>query len=355
MSIGSREFAGVNGRRIERPGIRSSRVRLNRISTSKVSRVIGDEDQREAGSGDLHSAGVIIIAGNGVDVKIVLQSTIALEVVSEGLIGPRDIPGRRALRQEIFHPDSRWGPSRLSGLPTPNGKGHGAHGSITRVRNVVEQGEFGKHAILPNRICGGIDVSVVGSQVDNASRARLSEGLGKDQRSVKHGSYGPLVVSGLGGGGRIEGVIVNVLSTDVEEGFGEVGMRQLETEIRGPQRGTESVADPFESAARGGIRLEQMERLPDRLSQHRGRDVSSCETLDVTVVEVRREFGLRVFGGSEASEDSATIVVGISCRRMSIEPGDFSVPDIPFNTQDLQMLAKRILEPCVPNITGLPS
>lgn len=120
------------------------------------------------------------------------------------------------------------------------------------------------------------------------------------------------MVSGLGGWGRSKGVIVNALSSNVEEGFREVGVRHLETIIRGPQRGTERVADPPESAARGGVRLKHMERLSDRLSQQRGRDVSTREALDVTMVEVTREFDLRVFGGSESRVESATIVVGVS-------------------------------------------
>jgi len=33
---------------------------------------------------------------------------------------------------------------------------------------------------------------------------------------------------------------------------------------------------------------------------------------------------------------------------------DIYVFDIPFNSQNLEMLAERSLEPCVPNIAGLP-
>ena len=122
------------------------------------------------------------------------------------------------------------------------------------------------------------------------------------------------MVSGLGGRGRVEGVIVNVLPTNVEEGFRKVGIRQLETVIRGPQRGTKRVADPLESTARGGVRLEHMEGLSDRLSHQRGRNVLTGEALDVTVVEITRELGLRVLGRSEGRIDSTTVVVGVSSQ-----------------------------------------
>ena len=78
------------------------------------------------------------------------------------------------------------------------------------------------------------------------------------------------------------------------------------------------------------------------------------EALNVTVVQVLREYGLRVLGGSEGGVDSTTVVIRVpSRRRVSIKPED-SASEIPFNAQDLQLLAKRVLKPCVPDITGLP-
>lgn len=95
MPIGGRKYARVNGRRIERLGICSRRVSLGRIPTSKVSRIVGDEDQRETGSGNPYGACVIVVVSDGFDVKIVLQPAIALEVESQGLTGPSDVPRRR--------------------------------------------------------------------------------------------------------------------------------------------------------------------------------------------------------------------------------------------------------------------
>ena len=233
MSVGVCELAGVNGHRIERLGISGSRICLRQF-VSEVVRIIGDEDQGETRSGDAYSAGVIGIASDGIDVEISRQSSIALEIFSKGLVGPGDVPRRGAVRQEVFYPHSRRRSSGLPGLPTSKGEGHDAHGSGTRIRNVVEQGEFGEHAVLPNCVCGGIGISVVGSQVENAGRAGLSEGLGKDHRSIEHRSDAPLMVSGLGGRRGVERVIVNVLSTNVEESFGKVGVRHFERVIRGP-------------------------------------------------------------------------------------------------------------------------
>ena len=311
MSVGGREHAGIDGRRIELVGIRSGRIRFSRNFTRKVIRIIGEEHQRETRGRNLYGAGVIVVAGDSVDVKIVLQLSIALKVSSECLIGPSDVPGGRAVRQEVFHLDGRRRSSGLSTCSTSKCEVHDADGRGARVRDVVEQGKFGKYTLLPNAVSGGIRIPSIGSQVEDTGRIRLSEGFGKNQRGVEHGSNRPLVVSGLGGRGRVEGVIVNVLPTNVEEGFGEVGIGQLKTVIRGPQRGTERVADPLESTTRGCIRLKHMEGLSDRLSHQRGRDVLTGEALDVSVVQVIREFGLRVLGGSEGSVDCTTVVVGV--------------------------------------------
>lgn len=345
MSIGGCKHVGIDGRRIEQVGICSGRVRFNRNFPRKVIRIIGQEDQRETGGGNLYGAGVIVVAGDGVDMNIVLQLPIALEVSSEGLIGPSDVPRGRTVRQEVFHLDGRWRSSGLSARSSSKGKVHDAHRGWARVRDVVEQGEFGKYTLLPNPVCGGICIPSVGSQVENARRVGLSKGFGKDQRGVEHGSDRPLVVSGLGGRGRVEGVIVNVLSTNVEEGFGEVGIRQLETIIRGPQRGTERVADPLESTTRGRVRLKHMEGLSDRLSHQRGRDVLTGEALDVTVVEVTREFGLRVLGGSEGGIDSTTVVVGV--------PKEKSAPS-PKTLQHLAYLSTLRIFNCEPNAVWKP-
>ena len=98
-----------------------------------------------------------------------------------------------------------------------------------------------------------------------------------------------------------------------------------------------------------------MERFPDRLSQLGRGDVLTGKALDVSVVQVLREYGLGVLGGSESGVDSTTVVVGVSERRISTRRLEYaSVSNIPLNAQDLQLLAKRRLEPRVPNVTGLP-
>ena len=154
MPVGVRELTRVNGHGVDPIGISSSRIRVNRIPTSKVGRFIRDEDQRETGSGNSNIASVVVVAGGGLDVEIVHQPTIALEETSKRLIGPGDIPKRRAFRQEVFHLDGRWGSRRLAGLSTPNREAHVTGSSAAWVRNVAEQRKFGEHPILPNRVWG---------------------------------------------------------------------------------------------------------------------------------------------------------------------------------------------------------
>ena len=162
MSVGGREHVGIDGRRIEHVGIRSGRVRFSRNPIREVIRIIGEEDQCETRGWNLYSAGIIVVAGHGVDVKVILQLAIALEVSSKSLIGPGDVSRGRAGRQEVFHLDGRRRSSGLSARSASKGEVHDAHGGGVRVRDVVEQGEFGKHTLLPNRVCGGIRIPSVG-------------------------------------------------------------------------------------------------------------------------------------------------------------------------------------------------
>ena len=142
MSVGGREQAGIDGRRIHNVGIRSGGVRFSRDIPRKVIRIIGEEDQGETGGGNLYGAGIIIVASDGIDVNVVLQLPIALEVSPKSLIGPSDVPRGRAVRQKVFHLDGRRRSSGLPTRPTSKGKVHDAHGRWVLVRDVVEQGEF---------------------------------------------------------------------------------------------------------------------------------------------------------------------------------------------------------------------
>ena len=73
MPVGFCKLARVNGHGVDPIGIRSSWIRVNRISTSKVGRFIRDEDQRETGSGNGYIAGVIVVVGDGLDGEIVIN------------------------------------------------------------------------------------------------------------------------------------------------------------------------------------------------------------------------------------------------------------------------------------------
>ena len=79
----------------------------------------------------------------------------------------------------------------------------------------------------------------------------------------------------------------------MKEGFGEVGIPQLETKVSSPQRGSESVADSLETTTGGGVRLKHIEGFSNRLGQLGG---GAYQVLDVTVVEVIRQFRLGVPG-----------------------------------------------------------
>ena len=73
MPVGVRELTRVNGHGVDPIGISSSRIRVNRILTSEVGRFIRDADQRETGSGNGYIAGVIVVAGDGLDGEIVIN------------------------------------------------------------------------------------------------------------------------------------------------------------------------------------------------------------------------------------------------------------------------------------------
>ena len=206
MPVRVRELVRVNNCGVDVLGVRSGRERLNRLSTFEVGWIIGDKDQCETRSGKLDITSVVIVARDNFKVRIVHYSTAALEEVPEGLIGPNSVPKRGTLnRRSIFHLDSRRGSGRLPSLATSNRDGNAVDGSAAQIRDVVEQGEFGEHSILPDDIGRGTDIPFVGNQTDDARCARLPEGLCKDQGSIVHRSDSLPVVLRLGSWGRNEG------------------------------------------------------------------------------------------------------------------------------------------------------
>ena len=101
MPVRVRELAGVNDCSVDVLGVRSGRERLNRLSTFEVGWINGDEDQRETRARTFTLRVLSLLRATVFNVRIVHYSTVALEEIPEGLIGPNSVPKCGILQQEV--------------------------------------------------------------------------------------------------------------------------------------------------------------------------------------------------------------------------------------------------------------
>ena len=79
-----RQHARVHRRRVQRLRLRGRRECLCRRGLVGVVGIVREEDEGEAGSGDVDSAGAVG-AGDGLDVEVAAEDAVDFELVAEGL------------------------------------------------------------------------------------------------------------------------------------------------------------------------------------------------------------------------------------------------------------------------------
>ena len=225
--------------------------------------------------------------------------------------------GNHDINTHSLYPHTRWYRTRRSRLSSANTNSRNIISRTSLVCHIIHQYDSSRNTVLKDRItrrqlCIGRSpraVSARPTSVDVEVRyARLvgwTESFGDEEGWVESWADCPLTEGGLvrcGGCERLQQYFISwhftfilkkrthvikiTLPTNVQKRVREPIRSHAQRIIRHPQRGYETITQPWEPTTRGCVRFEHDERFVVLCCDLRGIEVWIWETFDTVVVEV---------------------------------------------------------------------
>jgi len=179
-----------------------------------------------------------------------------------------------------------------------------------RVRHEIDQRHLSRCAALIYSIYGCVDIC---REIRYLGQVASSYYFSHDKGRVVDGSNRPLgAIFNLTTWWWCEGIVVRVLTTDVEQRPREAISRHCHRPVDGPKACAKRIRYSCKTGTRCGVGLEHHERLPILQSKRRRIDVGLDKIGIYRVAQKVAEDGLRILRRSEIGVFSCTVVGRIS-------------------------------------------